>query len=91
MDVFPLLGIVFAIVGRLMVTVISLVKMATFARSRFLGEVIAVTGSVGKTSTKAMIALALESLESRIYQIYGNWNNRIGVALSERRDIGIGK
>ncbi|XVF44587.1 hypothetical protein PTKIN_Ptkin02bG0136600 [Pterospermum kingtungense] len=56
--------------------------MATFARSRFLGQVIAVTGSVGKTSTKAMIALALESLDSRIYQSYGNWNNRIGVALS---------
>ena len=40
---------------------------------------IAVTGSVGKTSRKAMLALALESLESRIYQSYGNWNNRIGV------------
>ncbi|XWS68437.1 hypothetical protein CRYUN_Cryun04dG0089700 [Craigia yunnanensis] len=63
-------------------TVSSLVKMATFARSRFLGEVIAVTGSVGKTTTKAMIALALEGLDSRIYQSYGNWNNRIGVALS---------
>ncbi|OMP12612.1 hypothetical protein COLO4_02959 [Corchorus olitorius] len=63
-------------------TVNSLVKMATFARSRFLGKVVAVTGSVGKTSTKAMIALALESLESGIYQSYGNWNNRIGVALS---------
>ncbi|XWS54367.1 hypothetical protein CRYUN_Cryun10bG0084100 [Craigia yunnanensis] len=73
-------------------TVISLVKMATFARSRFLGEVIAVTGSVGKTSTKAMIALSLESLKSRIYQIYGNWNNRIGVALSLidiSRNVGI--
>ncbi|XVE66399.1 hypothetical protein DITRI_Ditri08aG0077200 [Diplodiscus trichospermus] len=69
-------------------TVISLVKMATFARRRFLGKVVGVTGSVGKTSTKAMIALALESLESRIYQSYGNWNSRIGVALSL---IGISK
>ncbi|EOX99054.1 hypothetical protein QUC31_014842 [Theobroma cacao] len=63
-------------------TLISLVKMATFARNRFLGKLIAVTGSVGKTSTKAMIALALESLESRIHHSYGNWNTRIGVALS---------
>ncbi|KAL4385852.1 hypothetical protein GQ457_15G012410 [Hibiscus cannabinus] len=63
-------------------TVSSLLKMATFARNRLLGKVIAVTGSVGKTSTKALIALGLESLGSEVYQSYGNWNNRIGVALS---------
>ncbi|KAK8508590.1 hypothetical protein V6N13_130632 [Hibiscus sabdariffa] len=63
-------------------TVSSLLKMATFARNRLLGKVIAVTGSVGKTSTKAMIALGLESFGSEVYQSYGNWNNRIGVALS---------
>ncbi|KAE8671150.1 GRAM domain-containing protein / ABA-responsive protein-related [Hibiscus syriacus] len=63
-------------------TVISLLKMAKFARNRLLGKVIAVTGSVGKTTTKAMIALGLESLGSEVYQTYGNWNNRIGVALS---------
>ncbi|XP_038995939.1 UDP-N-acetylmuramoyl-tripeptide--D-alanyl-D-alanine ligase-like [Hibiscus syriacus] len=63
-------------------TVSSLLKMATFARNRLLGKVIAVTGSVGKTTTKTMIALGLESLGSEVYQSYGNWNNRIGVALS---------
>ena len=64
-------------------TVNSLVKMATYARRhRFHGALVGVTGSVGKTTTKSMIALAIESLGNRVYQSPGNWNNRIGVALS---------
>ncbi|BFG17468.1 hypothetical protein CerSpe_037430 [Prunus speciosa] len=46
-------------------TVISLTKMASYARNRFHGEVVGVTGSVGKTSTKCMIALALQIQSSR--------------------------
>lgn len=63
-------------------TVSSLMKMAYYARNRFNGAVVGVTGSVGKTTTKSMIALALESLGSPVYQSPGNWNTRIGVALS---------
>ncbi|GMN68352.1 hypothetical protein TIFTF001_037426 [Ficus carica] len=64
-------------------SVVSLTKMASFARDRFSGVVIGVTGSVGKTTTKAMIALALGGVNANVvYQSNGNWNNRIGVALS---------
>lgn len=64
-------------------SVVSLMKMASFARDRFSGVVIGVTGSVGKTTTKAMIALALGGVNANVvYQSNGNWNNRIGVSLS---------
>lgn len=39
-------------------------------------------GSVGKTTTKAMIALALEGSKHKVYQSPGNWNNQVGVGLS---------
>ncbi|KAG8382605.1 hypothetical protein BUALT_Bualt05G0094900 [Buddleja alternifolia] len=48
--------------------------------------------SVGKTTTRRMIALALESFGS-VYESPGNWNNEIGVALSligMGRDLGFG-
>ncbi|KAH0756994.1 hypothetical protein KY290_020487 [Solanum tuberosum] len=51
-----------------------------------------VEGSVGKTTTKTMIALALESVGT-VYYSPGNWNNEIGVALSligMSRDVGFG-
>ncbi|KAL9423356.1 hypothetical protein AB3S75_035447 [Citrus x aurantiifolia] len=64
-------------------TLNSLVNMACYARnSRFSGVLVGVTGSVGKSTTKSMIALALESLGVNVFQSYGNWNNRVGVALS---------
>ncbi|KAI3453259.1 hypothetical protein Pfo_009922 [Paulownia fortunei] len=59
----------------------SLKRLAIFARKRFNGCLIGLTGSVGKTTTRTMIALALESIGS-VYQSPGNWNNDIGVALS---------
>ncbi|KAH0678346.1 hypothetical protein KY284_019431 [Solanum tuberosum] len=51
-----------------------------------------VEGSVGKTTTKTMVALALESVGT-VYYSPGNWNNEIGVALSligMSRDVGFG-
>ncbi|PKH57137.1 hypothetical protein CRG98_050299, partial [Punica granatum] len=63
-------------------SLVSLTRMGSYARSRFDGEVIGITGSVGKTTTKAMIALILESSNGKVYQSPGNWNNEIGVALS---------
>lgn len=62
-------------------TVNSLEQMAIYARNRFLGCLIGLTGSVGKTTTRKMIALALESVGT-VYHSPGNWNNNIGVALS---------
>lgn len=62
-------------------TLIALEKLAVNARNRFHGHVVGLTGSVGKTTTRTMIALALESL-GRVYQTHGNQNNEIGVALT---------
>ncbi|KAJ8618600.1 hypothetical protein MRB53_014786 [Persea americana] len=49
--------------------------------NRFDGCVVGLTASVGKTTTRTMIALALESL-GQVYQTHGNQNNLIGAALT---------
>ncbi|KAL1568746.1 UDP-N-acetylmuramoyl-tripeptide--D-alanyl-D-alanine ligase-like isoform X1 [Salvia divinorum] len=59
----------------------ALKKLAVFARNRFDGCLIGLTGSVGKTTTRAMVALALEGAGS-VYQSPGNWNNELGATLS---------
>ncbi|KAM7277220.1 hypothetical protein ACFE04_019086 [Oxalis oulophora] len=66
-------------------TVDSLMLMACYVRDNVFSSksVVGVTGSVGKTTTKTMIALALDSGGGGVvYSSHGNWNNRIGVALS---------
>ncbi|KAK8955751.1 hypothetical protein KSP40_PGU009660 [Platanthera guangdongensis] len=60
---------------------LALEKMAKFARNRFSGVVVCLTGSVGKTTTRTMITLALSSL-GRVYQTCGNLNSMVGVALT---------
>eukprot|EP00268_Persea_americana_P029437 TRINITY_DN2844_c0_g2_i4.p1 TRINITY_DN2844_c0_g2~~TRINITY_DN2844_c0_g2_i4.p1 ORF type:complete len:401 (-),score=65.10 TRINITY_DN2844_c0_g2_i4:364-1566(-) len=62
-------------------TLIALEKLAIYARNRFDGCVVGLTASVGKTTTRTMIALALESL-GQVYQTHGNQNNLIGAALT---------
>ncbi|XP_034698870.1 UDP-N-acetylmuramoyl-tripeptide--D-alanyl-D-alanine ligase-like [Vitis riparia] len=62
-------------------TLTSLEKMANYARNKFHGCLVGVTGSAGKTTTRTMIALTLESL-GLVHQTHGNENNRIGVCLS---------
>lgn len=62
-------------------TVEALGKLARFHRSRFNIPVIAVTGSVGKTSTKEMIASVL-SAGLKVHKTKGNFNNEIGLPLS---------
>nr|GMD54219.1 UDP-N-acetylmuramoyl-tripeptide--D-alanyl-D-alanine ligase [Ipomoea batatas] len=59
----------------------SLKTLGMYARNRFKGCLIGITGSVGKTTTRAMTALALKPMGS-VYQSPGNWNNETGVALS---------
>jgi UDP-N-acetylmuramoyl-tripeptide--D-alanyl-D-alanine ligase len=47
-------------------------------RDQFQIPVIGVTGSVGKTTTKELIAAVLET-QGRVLKTYGNYNNEIGV------------
>ena len=59
----------------------ALQNLARFVRSQFDGPVIGITGSAGKTTTRAMMALALEGL-GKIHQTAGNFNNHIGLPLT---------
>jgi UDP-N-acetylmuramoyl-tripeptide--D-alanyl-D-alanine ligase len=53
-------------------------RLAQFHRYRFNGDIIAVAGSNGKTTTKEMIASVL-SKKYKILKTYKNYNNQIGV------------
>ncbi len=53
-------------------------KIARWWRDRFDIPVIGVTGSVGKTTTKELIAAVLAT-QGRVHKTYGNYNNEIGV------------
>jgi UDP-N-acetylmuramyl-tripeptide synthetase/UDP-N-acetylmuramoyl-tripeptide--D-alanyl-D-alanine ligase len=54
------------------------------ARARFQGQVVGVTGSVGKTSSKEMLALALSAL-GPTHAAVGSFNNHWGVPLTLAR------
>lgn len=56
-------------------------ELASFHRDRLHGTVIAITGSVGKTSTKDMIACAVEGSRSFI-KAPRSYNNHLGVPLT---------
>ena len=62
-------------------SVIALGKIAAYKRSLYNIPVIAVTGSVGKTSTKDMIASVLET-KYNVLKTKGNLNNNIGMPLT---------
>ncbi|MFS0517642.1 UDP-N-acetylmuramoyl-tripeptide--D-alanyl-D-alanine ligase [Nostoc sp. UIC 10607] len=53
-------------------------KIGRWWRDRFNIPVIGVTGSVGKTTTKELIAAVLAT-KGRVHKTYGNYNNEIGV------------
>ncbi|MBD2251169.1 UDP-N-acetylmuramoyl-tripeptide--D-alanyl-D-alanine ligase [Nostoc parmelioides] len=53
-------------------------KLGRWWRDRFDIPVIGVTGSVGKTTTKELIAAVLET-KGNVLKTYGNYNNEIGV------------
>ena len=56
-------------------------KLASFYRQQLPVKTIGVTGSVGKTSTKEMIASVL-SQHYRVHKTEGNFNNVIGLPLT---------
>ena len=62
-------------------TVWCLQELARYKRSLFKGEVIAITGSVGKTTTKDMVASIL-SEKYKVLKTEGNYNNHIGLPLT---------
>ncbi|MBD2436816.1 UDP-N-acetylmuramoyl-tripeptide--D-alanyl-D-alanine ligase [Nostoc sp. FACHB-110] len=53
-------------------------KIGRWWRDRFNIPVIGVTGSVGKTTTKELIAAVLAT-QGKVHKTYGNFNNEIGV------------
>lgn len=62
-------------------TLRALQDLAAWVRAGFEGLVVGLTGSAGKTTTRALTALALEGL-GEVYQTEGNLNNLVGVPLT---------
>ena len=56
-------------------------SMAKYRRNSLKGKVIGITGSVGKTSTKEMLSLALSAC-GKTYASLKNFNNHYGLPLS---------
>lgn len=56
-------------------------KIAAFYRTQLSCKVVGITGSVGKTSTKEMIASVLEQWY-KVLKTEGNFNNEIGLPLT---------
>ncbi|MCZ7544444.1 MAG: UDP-N-acetylmuramoyl-tripeptide--D-alanyl-D-alanine ligase [Anaerolineae bacterium] len=62
-------------------TLAALQRFAAYWRARFTPRVIGVTGSVGKTSSKELIAAVLEQRYQTLKSA-GNYNNEIGLPLT---------
>ena len=63
-------------------TLVALGAIAETHRLRWSGTVVAITGSAGKTTTKELIAAALQGAGKRVLKTVGNLNNRIGVPVT---------
>ena len=62
-------------------TLVALQRVAAASRASFGGPVVAITGSVGKTTTRALAVLAVADGES-VHHTQGNLNNHIGLPLT---------
>ncbi len=65
-------------------TLKALRALARFARARFTGRLVAVTGSVGKTTTKEMLRIILAT-QGRTHAAEASYNNHWGVPLTLAR------
>lgn len=63
-------------------TLHALGELARLHRRRWGGQVVGVTGSAGKTTTKELIAAALEAAVGGVHRTAGNLNNRIGLPMT---------
>lgn len=61
-------------------TLEALQALGTYYRSKFKAPVIGITGSVGKTTTKEMVAAALET-RYKVLKTEGNMNSQVGLPL----------
>ena len=62
-------------------TLEALQDMARYRRKHYHGQVVGITGSVGKTSAKEMLKLALSEY-GEAYATAGNYNNHIGLPIT---------
>jgi UDP-N-acetylmuramoyl-tripeptide--D-alanyl-D-alanine ligase len=60
-------------------TTTALGDLAAFHRKRWGGRLVAITGSAGKTTTKELVAAAIEGAGVRAQKTIGNLNNLVGV------------
>jgi UDP-N-acetylmuramoyl-tripeptide--D-alanyl-D-alanine ligase len=65
-------------------TLVGLTRLGEFARARAQARVVAVTGSVGKTTTKEMIFCGLRVF-GKVHAASASFNNHIGVPLTLAR------
>jgi UDP-N-acetylmuramoyl-tripeptide--D-alanyl-D-alanine ligase len=65
-------------------TLTALTRLGEFARARAPAKIIAVTGSVGKTTTKEMLRRALQKFGT-VHAASASFNNHIGVPLTLAR------
>lgn len=63
-------------------TLRALGDLARAYRDGWNGDLIAITGSVGKTTTKTLLAAALRSAGRKVLATTGNLNNRVGVPMT---------
>jgi UDP-N-acetylmuramoyl-tripeptide--D-alanyl-D-alanine ligase len=63
-------------------TLRALGDLAAFHRRRHSIPVVAITGSVGKTTTKDLTAAGLRALGLRVHETPGNLNNLVGVPMT---------
>lgn len=62
-------------------TLVALQDVGRWVRDRFVGPVVGLTGSAGKTSTRVMIVEVLRE-RGRVHHTSGNLNNHVGVPLT---------